>query len=484
MLLAQSSLVGLSTGTPNRLTRRLWQIAGLAALFPLLSFLNPFVVAAVNRALGQPVASDTGWALYTAVRLGLSALLVWRVLGLRRGQARQWSRGGGSSLRQFDPLMGLRAMASGMVLLGHYFGQVYLSGDAAWLPWATPLFRSNPYAGVWIFFTLSGFLMGKGFSFRYALTEQGIFAFYRNRLLRILPLYLAALGLVSALTTPALLLPRNWWQWMEVSLFDYRGDLPLPPIGALWSVSTEVQFYLLAPFLFAALLWCRARLGRNVVLLPFAVLSGGVVVRKLLFFWFARHALPLPGTALDMFVYKPLLPQLDLFVAGMSLNLLPAPRPLLERLRWIAPKALLTVAAVAMYVATAGIQHAQLVSGRVAVRYFIVVPCLVSLMASGWIRLAAAAGPQPIAAGWRGAWLRTLDWGGILTYCVYVFHIPLLVSFRRLLPAGELPFGIALRFFPVVAVTLLLFAYFFYRFVEEPFERLKSLSGTELVDAP
>lgn len=468
---------------PVRFTGKLAQIGALSVTLVLLSFGNPFVVAALNRVCRHPPDSPTGWALYTLVRVLFSGVLAWRILSLHRGSAQPWTRGGGDGRRWLDPLMGLRAMAAIMVLLGHHFGQVWLSGTYPPLPWLLPLLRSNPYAGVWIFFTLSGFLMGKGFASRYALTEGGVFAFYRNRLLRIWPIYLAALGLVGVLTAPALLLPQNWWQWIEVALFDYRGDLPLPPIGALWSVSTEVQFYLLAPFLYAALVWCRVHMRSRFIFLPFSLLLAGVALRQFIFFWFARHALPLPGTPLDMFVYKPLLPQLDLFAAGMSLNLLPPPR---ELNRWLGlpPTAALLLAASAIYCITATVQHAGLGYSALTTRYFIVVPCLVALLTLGWIRLAMSTGPLEIQPGWRGGWLRAVNWVGILTYCIYVFHIPVLVSARRLLPEGLLSFRESLSFFPLVAATTLAVAFFFYRFVEEPFERRKSLTGTHLADAP
>lgn len=249
---------------------RLRAIAVLVSALSLLSWGNHTVVAGVNRLLHQPALADAGWQGYTYCRLLVSAGVVWLIVGLGRSvSSRSVSgrsvsgqpvsgrpqRAGEKVARppresRFDSLMGLRALAAVMVLLGHYFALVFaLPKPQAGLQWILySLMEGCPYAGVWVFFTLSGYLMGKGFRSRYQLTEEGIFAFYRNRMLRILPLYVGALFLVGLFTSPGLFLPRNWWQWIEVCLFDYRGDLPLPPIGALWSVSTEVQFYCLPPF--------------------------------------------------------------------------------------------------------------------------------------------------------------------------------------------------------------------------------------------
>ena len=46
------------------------------------------------------------------------------------------------------------------------------------------------WAGVWIFFVLSGYGIGSGFySGKYQMTKHGILKFYYSRLLKILPLY-------------------------------------------------------------------------------------------------------------------------------------------------------------------------------------------------------------------------------------------------------------------------------------------------------
>ena len=141
-----------------------------------------------------------------------------------------------------------------MVLLGHGSMISFLPSDIAarissgskfWL------LAPSPWAGVWVFFVLSGYLMGKGFfSGRYPFSRDGLLTFYRNRLLRILPLYWFAVLAISLLMKPEIFAPKNIWMLAAILLFDYSGAFAINPIGALWSVSTEVQFYILVPFLF------------------------------------------------------------------------------------------------------------------------------------------------------------------------------------------------------------------------------------------
>ena len=61
-----------------------------------------------------------------------------------------------------------------------------------------PPLSFSPWCGVWMFFTLSGYLMGKGFvTGRHSVDREGLKKFYRNRVLRILPIYFISIFLVS-----------------------------------------------------------------------------------------------------------------------------------------------------------------------------------------------------------------------------------------------------------------------------------------------
>jgi peptidoglycan/LPS O-acetylase OafA/YrhL len=100
---------------------------------------------------------------------------------------------------------------------------------------------------VWIFFSISGYLVGRGFiGGSYALSLSGIRCFLTNRALRIIPLAYTALGIgvmvnyINDTKMPVTTLS----QFLFISPLN---DMSLS--GPLWSVATEIQFYLAACFL-------------------------------------------------------------------------------------------------------------------------------------------------------------------------------------------------------------------------------------------
>ncbi|MCO7519631.1 MULTISPECIES: acyltransferase family protein [unclassified Pseudomonas] len=156
-----------------------------------------------------------------------------------------------------DPLLGLRALACANVIMGHWFMVVY--GPAAPAQGSIDLalrylLSFSPWDGVWMFFTLSGYLMGKGFaSGRHTVDGAGLKKFYRNRMLRIFPIYFVAILLVGVLISPGsndIRTHQGWSAILSFMLFDVHDNAL---IGALWTVSTEFQFYHLSPVLFLLL---------------------------------------------------------------------------------------------------------------------------------------------------------------------------------------------------------------------------------------
>jgi peptidoglycan/LPS O-acetylase OafA/YrhL len=118
-------------------------------------------------------------------------------------------------------------------------------------------FFQNGFLGVDIFFVISGFLMAK-------LYDRGsILEFYKRRLDRIYPVYIitlfSSLVVGAFLTIPVnfnqlfeqaiagLLFLSNLYYWNQNSYFDKSA---FNPLLNLWSLSVEVQFYLLVPFIY------------------------------------------------------------------------------------------------------------------------------------------------------------------------------------------------------------------------------------------
>jgi peptidoglycan/LPS O-acetylase OafA/YrhL len=454
----------------------------LALLLSVVSWVNPKLVNLLNVHLFHGTQwADRGATLYVFLRLPIVALLVWTIVRFPVRKARDDA--GSASIKDtkfFDPLMGLRALACLLVLMGHYFLVVFPFSDGDSHRIAQALLVSPPWAGVYVFFTLSGYLMGKGFARgRYSLDEAGSRLFFRNRLLRIFPVYVCGVILVSIYRYAGIFQLRHLWMLAEIMMFDYRGDLPISPIGALWSVSTEVQFYLLVPLLTVFLAYLSKRLGKAFLFFPVLLLTAFTAVRLWRMF---RHP-----EGFDTYGYAPMIPNLDLFVTGMSINFIPAwPKPSSRSLIWLRP--LLLVGALGFYLGlNLFFSSRPTVSSATGfspvLEFWVVGPITCGVFSAAFIYFAESVGKIPIRKGLVGKSLLLIQGMGTLTYCLYVFHPEVFLQNAALLPATH-GIRLSLLYFPSVMLQLFAVAAFFYLAVEKPFDLKKKVSGTALVDAP
>jgi peptidoglycan/LPS O-acetylase OafA/YrhL len=299
-------------------------------------------------------------------------------------------------------------------------------------------------------------------------------AFLRNRLIRIAPVYYCGLLLVTIFRYPAMLQWRNLWMFLDVCLFDYRGDLPINSINALWSVSTEMQFYLLVPALAVLLLFLRNRLGKMFLLVPAMVL---LVETALRMFLVKTH----PMLTFDI-VYTPLMTNLDMFIAGMSISMLDVPKIISERGRKTL-NALLAAGILALYVGISYLtQHRSQMHMSIEA-FWSRCPGLCVLAAALYIYLAEMRGRIELRGGCVTRFLSLVQGIGTLTYCIYVFHSDVFLSNATLVPAVH-SLRVSLGQFPLATLETLFVASFFYFFVEKPFDLKKKVPETALVDAP
>jgi peptidoglycan/LPS O-acetylase OafA/YrhL len=198
-------------------------------------------------------------------------------------------------------LDGLRGLATVMVVVSHYFGEVPHGIAALMVGWIA----------VDIFFVLSGYLVGKLILERKHCSN--FFAvFYVRRICRTFPSYMIVASLVYlmfALSNP----PQVWMQYVPgFSLWSYltftqnfqmafTGEIGPYWLGPYWTLAVEEHFYLIGPafLVFAPKRWMVPVLGL------FAVLA--VVFRLAIAIWWS-----------DVIIADALLPgRMDTLILGI-----------------------------------------------------------------------------------------------------------------------------------------------------------------------
>jgi peptidoglycan/LPS O-acetylase OafA/YrhL len=374
---------------------------------------------------------------------------------------------GPTAKHRSDPLLTLRFFACFMVLGGHAilinFRPAHLLRDMArgeWYYYLVP----EPWVGVWVFFVLSGYLMGKGFyTRRYNESLVSVLCFFRNRFLRIAPLYAAATLLVAVLAKPAyFFLTHPWKLGAALFLFDPTTD-PMP-ISALWSVGAEMEFYLAVPFVFVLFHRAFARRG----ILCFSLMAGAGFIFRWWELQFAFHKLILFA--------GPVLQFIDLVLSGFVLN------GLVHRFRpRVAIKNGVTVSFFLMlgyYLVAAWYCR----SGRMLEQpgdyldLMLVFPTASIFLVSAIIFLmenASVQGENPITR-----WLvdRT-QMLGLLTFSLYVWHEPIFSFMGRLSKKmfSSMSLADSLGMFATGSIAVFLVSLISYYFIELYFDRKKAL---------
>jgi peptidoglycan/LPS O-acetylase OafA/YrhL len=208
----------------------------------------------------------------------------------------------------------LRALAVTLVVLHHY--TLFVSNDDATFGWVGRI----GWAGVDLFFALSGYLIGNQI-FKAMATGAGLSlkAFYARRLLRTLPNYLVVLALYflwPAWGEDAPLAPL----WRYLSFTQNLGLTPGTAFSHSWSLAIEEQFYLLLPALALAGAALRGRIAFAWTFVA-CVVVGGMLLRAQL--WTAQVDGQTYGTYFYYkLIYYASLCRLDELVAGVGLALL------------------------------------------------------------------------------------------------------------------------------------------------------------------
>lgn len=180
----------------------------------------------------------------------------------------------------------IRSSAVIFVIISH--SEYFLNSN----PMLSPIFHFFGFIGVEIFFTLSGFLIGRILIRDKLRNHSDLMRFWKRRWLRTLPAYLVTLVLMS-------LIQRPTWQGF-ISVLSFTANLfpsqtidGLPFFGISWTLAVEEWFYLLTPIVLlvfrasvrtVTLLWILAVASRiafslNIENPSYDVLRGTVILR-------------------------------------------------------------------------------------------------------------------------------------------------------------------------------------------------------------
>jgi peptidoglycan/LPS O-acetylase OafA/YrhL len=328
---------------------------------------------------------------------------------------------------RFPLFDGLRAIAALSIVVTHVAGVTH-ANDTTW--WGHLTARLN--VGVTIFFLISGFLLYRPFV---AARMQGRAAprvrdFYRRRVLRIVPAYWLALTVLAIWPGLSLVFSDHFWVYYGF-LQVYNPFWILGGLGIAWSLCIEVTFYLLLPFYAMAVArWLAGRAPERQAraeLILLGALALAVVAARTI-----QHSIE------DQSIFPFTLPgTFDWFALGMGLAVVSAalhqaprlPRALAlvaraPSLCWLVALAIFCVASFAAglprtlpysYSGASWLAEHVLFAG---VAFFLLLPAVFGDDRTGLPRRVLR---HPVAA-----------WLGLVSYGIYLWHVPLVLRFNEL----------------------------------------------------
>ncbi|MFC0253422.1 acyltransferase family protein [Massilia consociata] len=356
---------------------------------------------------------------------------------------------------QYNPRIDqLRWLAATIVFLFHFHLEYRGAGGAGLSgPWWAVI--TEGHTGVGLFFTLSGFLfMQIALHQQQAQREIQYRDFLRNRILRIVPLYLVIFLLATSIN-------RDKFAPQDI-LYLFASNLGLAPTsvspvtGAAWTISLEFMFYLVFPFL------ARFTLERGI-----AYLGGWLVLMA--FFKVAAYLVNANST---LMYFSTWVGRFDQFLIGMAAAMLYVRwRPQLAR---YAP--LLLLASIALVMWNTAWMH------RVA-------PFMMTPKSSFWIywSFVESAGWAAVILAWvsfkprlPGMVERALGQGGKISFSFYLLHMALLHILSQRVgivsPTGVPWLDVAIMLVVTYGLTWAL-STLCYHIVEEPFLRMRRNYG-------
>jgi len=366
----------------------------------------------------------------------------------------------GGRLRGIDALRGAAALG---VVLYHEVGSKPLPRVGPVATWfTTPLWAGSSfgYAGVFLFFVISGFCIHLQWSSR-RLTEQNprldFKAFWKRRVKRLYPPYLFALTIflvVAGVTTPFRVSAMYLWDLLLHLLMLHNLDVRTTYSinGVFWTLAIEEQLYLL----YFVLLFLRNRFGwRRTLMVCAATRVGWLLLALSAQRWFGIQ-IPVPEAALSHW-----------FTWALGA---------------IAVEAALGIVTLPRWCSRTSIGVLALLSAVSATQLLPLLQPIKALHDSAWLLLHPLWGVaffiivnRLVAAEkkWREsqripAFIRAFAAVGLISYSLYLTHELVLMEAYRFEAIGLSPTFVAVV---IMTPATLLFAWLFFTFCERPYLR-------------
>lgn len=169
------------------------------------------------------------------------------------------------------------------------------------------IFHLPAWGGVWIFFILSGYLIGKGFyNNKYQTDWKGILNFVVRRFLRIAPMYYFFLLIIFLFVNQQPFFDKGIFSLIFFANNYFQGGSI--QTGLLWFVSTIFQLYILAPIVYKFVLSFIK--SKHLIFVGLLIVLG-LAIRLTQCYW---------GEDWYRVTYVNTLSNLDLFFGGFLLN--------------------------------------------------------------------------------------------------------------------------------------------------------------------
>ncbi len=170
------------------------------------------------------------------------------------------------------------------------------------------------WTGVWIFFIISGYLIGKGFYSEKYKTEniRDFCKFYLKRIIRIFPLYFLIV-LIDMFFVNTNIYFNGSETFARIFTFRLRNPYADAMTGNLWFISTLVQMYLITPFVWKFIINPIKKLKQSTPITASMLILLLITYLLLRLYWWNK-------VSWDYFILPNISANIDLFFSGFLLN--------------------------------------------------------------------------------------------------------------------------------------------------------------------